>query len=98
MLNNFNSQQNHVKLMATMFQNMFPALNIHQLHLNDCRRVVMIHYESETDTVELRHYYIHVKPVGISKSVKRIIQTNLPNMHQLADISEYVLKYDDAFC
>lgn len=30
-LNNFNSGDNDVKLMATMFQNMFPSLNVQQV-------------------------------------------------------------------
>lgn len=28
-MNNFSSTDNHVKLMATMFQNMFPSINVH---------------------------------------------------------------------
>lgn len=30
-LNSFGLQQMHVKLMATMFQNMFPSINVHKV-------------------------------------------------------------------
>jgi ribosome biogenesis protein SSF1/2 len=30
-LNNFGSEGMHVKLMATMFQNMFPSINVHKV-------------------------------------------------------------------
>lgn len=30
-LNNFASDGMHVKLMATMFQNMFPSINVHKV-------------------------------------------------------------------
>lgn len=63
-----------------------------QMKLTECRRVVLLHYDPELKRVELRHYYVNAKPVGVSKSVKRIIQTDVPDMHELQDISEYVLK------
>ena len=30
-LNNFGTEGMHVKLMATMFQNMFPSINVHKV-------------------------------------------------------------------
>lgn len=30
-LNNFGSDGMHIKLMATMFQNMFPSINVHKV-------------------------------------------------------------------
>lgn len=30
-LNNFGTEGMHIKLMATMFQNMFPSINVHQV-------------------------------------------------------------------
>ncbi|KAI3648017.1 hypothetical protein MP228_008238 [Amoeboaphelidium protococcarum] len=91
-LNNFNSEDKHVKLMATMFQNLFPSLNLQKIHASDCRRIVLINYDKERKSVSFRHYYINVKIVGVSKSLKRIIQTDIPDLHKFEDISEYVLR------
>lgn len=35
---------------------------------------------------------IQAAPIGISCGVKKLIQTKLPNMSQLSDISDYVLR------
>lgn len=90
-LANFNSADNHVKLMGTMFQNMFPSLDVHRMKLSECRRVLLLSYESETGLVLMRHYYINIKVAGVSKSVKTI-QTEIPDLHKFDDISEFVLR------
>jgi len=35
---------------------------------------------------------IQAAPIGISRGVKKLIQTKVPNMSQLSDISDYVLR------
>lgn len=39
-LNNFGSDGMHVKLMATMFQNMFPSINVHKVCYASCCTIV----------------------------------------------------------
>ena len=41
---------------------------------------------------EFRHYDLSVKAVGISKSVKSIIGTNVPDLSQYDDISDFITK------
>lgn len=90
-LNNFNqSDDMHVKLMKVTFQHLFPAINVKTVKLSDCRRVVLFHFNKETQTVEMRHYAIRANPVGISRSVKKIIQAKVPDLGSLNDISEFV--------
>jgi len=89
-LNNFNSQERHVSLMTVMFQNLFPAINVSTIKLAECRRVVLFDYDSKTNTVEVRHYAITASPVGVSRTVKRIVQTRLPDVGHLKDIADYV--------
>jgi len=61
--------------------------------LADCQRVVLVTYDDKTDTVHFRHYLIKVNPTGVSKSVKRFaLQNLLPDLHNLEDISQYVLR------
>ncbi|KAI9239440.1 hypothetical protein MVEG_00709 [Podila verticillata NRRL 6337] len=90
-LNNF-GDSNEMKLMSTVFQNMFPPINIQTMQLADARRVVLLNYNSETKHIDFRHYNVSVKPVGISKSIKRVITTAVPDLKGFDDISDYVLR------
>ncbi|KAJ3030414.1 UNVERIFIED_CONTAM: hypothetical protein HDU68_009118 [Siphonaria sp. JEL0065] len=91
-LNNFNDPAHHVKLMATVFQNMFPPINVQTMKLSDARRVLLFNLDSSTGEIEIRHYSIGVKAIGISKSVKSLIQTNIPDLNKFQDVSDYVLR------
>nr|CAG8482392.1 13956_t:CDS:2 [Entrophospora candida] len=82
-LNNFNEENRHMKLMITMLQNMFPSININKIQLSDARRVVLFSYNSETKNIDFRHYLIGLKPVGISKGIRKVMTTsNLPDLHK----------------
>ncbi|KAG0337837.1 hypothetical protein BG000_004891 [Podila horticola] len=90
-LNNF-GDSNEMKLMSTVFQNMFPPINIQTMQLADARRVVLLNYNSETKHIDFRHYNVSIKPVGISKSIKRVITTAVSDLKGFDDISDYVLR------
>uniref|UniRef100_A0A671WZJ4 Peter pan homolog n=1 Tax=Sparus aurata TaxID=8175 RepID=A0A671WZJ4_SPAAU len=91
-LNNFSSEGMHVKLMASMFQNMFPSINVHKVNLNNIKRCVLINYNAESGEIEFRHYSLKVVPVGMSRGVKKLMQERFPNMNKLEDISELLMK------
>ncbi|KAJ8251344.1 hypothetical protein GJAV_G00220340 [Gymnothorax javanicus] len=91
-LNNFGLDGLQIKLMATMFQNMFPSINVHKVNLNAIKRCVLINYDPLTEEVEFRHYSVKVVPVGMSRGVKKLMQERFPNMSKLEDISELLLK------
>ncbi|KAI8320738.1 Brix-domain-containing protein [Martensiomyces pterosporus] len=94
-LNNFAGEDRgkEFKLMTAMLQNLFPAINPSTMLLADARRVVLFNYNEATGMVDFRHYAIVVKPVGITKGVKRVITAkNLPSLAGFDDISEYVLR------
>uniref|UniRef100_A0A674I8D4 Peter pan homolog n=1 Tax=Terrapene triunguis TaxID=2587831 RepID=A0A674I8D4_9SAUR len=91
-LNNFGLQQMHVKLMATMFQNMFPSINVHKVNLNAIKRCLLISYNSDSQLLDFRHYSLKVVPVGASKGLKKLLQEKFPNMSRLEDISELLAK------
>ncbi|CAC5381337.1 SSF1_2 [Mytilus coruscus] len=92
-MNNFSGDDVHLKLMATMFQNMFPSINVNKVKLNQIRRCVMVNYNPETKTIDFRHYNIRVVPVGMSKSVKKLIKATVPDMSKYSDVSEYITKH-----
>uniref|UniRef100_A0A8B9VFI9 Brix domain-containing protein n=2 Tax=Anatinae TaxID=2068716 RepID=A0A8B9VFI9_9AVES len=91
-LSNFGLQQIHVKLMASMFQNMFPSINVHKVNLNNIKRCLLISYDAETQLLDFRHYSVKVVPVGVSKGLKKLLQEKFPNMSRLEDISELLVK------
>ncbi|XP_061469714.1 suppressor of SWI4 1 homolog isoform X1 [Rhineura floridana] len=91
-LNNFGLQGMHIKVMATMLQNMFPSINVHRVNLNAIKRCVLINYDADTQILEFRHYSLKVVPVGISKGLKKILQERFPNMSRLEDISELLVR------
>ncbi|XP_061761197.1 suppressor of SWI4 1 homolog [Nerophis ophidion] len=91
-LNNFGSHGMHIKLMATMFQNMFPSINVHTVSLNTIKRAVLLNYNTESQEIEFRHYSLKVVPVGMSRGVKKLMQEKFPNMSKFEDISELMLK------
>ncbi|CAG9859882.1 unnamed protein product [Phyllotreta striolata] len=87
-LNSFSGEGLHMKMMSTMFQNMFPTINLTNIDLNTIRRCVLVNYNSSTKLIEFRHYNIKVAPVDISKGVKKVVQGKVPNLTKCNDISE----------
>ena len=73
-LNNFGGEERHLKLLVSVFQNMFPPLHVHSMRLSQVRRVVLLNYNADTKTIDWRHYLISVRPVGVSRSVRRVIE------------------------
>ncbi|KAK9878856.1 hypothetical protein WA026_003690 [Henosepilachna vigintioctopunctata] len=91
-LNSFSGEGMQMKLMASMFQNMFPTINLTNVNLNDVRRCVLMNYNPNSKMIDFRHYGIKVLPVGISKAVKKVVQGKVPNLSKCSDISEFLTK------
>ncbi|KAJ3292854.1 hypothetical protein HK104_004955 [Borealophlyctis nickersoniae] len=91
-LNNFGNDARHIKLVATVFQNLFPPIQVQTMKLTEARRVILFNLNSDTEEIEFRHYSITVRVTGVSKSVKTIIQTDVPDLNKFNDISEYILR------
>jgi ribosome biogenesis protein SSF1/2 len=43
------------------------------------------------DVVEIRHYAIKAAPIGVDRKVRKLVQTNVPNLSRCEDISDYIL-------
>ncbi|XP_049780747.1 protein Peter pan [Schistocerca cancellata] len=93
-LNNFAGEGRHLKLIASMFQNMFPTINLTKVNLNNIRRCVMLNYNSTSKLIDFRHYAIKVVPVGLSRSVKKLVQSKVPNLARYSDVSEFLTNPD----
>lgn len=91
-MNNFGEEALNHKLIATMWQNMFPAIHINKAKLNQFKRCVVLNYNSEDQTIDFRHYNVRAVPTGLSKPVKKIVCAKLPDLSKFQDISEYIIK------
>lgn len=94
-LNNFAlpGQKPEVDLMAKAFQSLFPTVNIHLVKPADIQRVVLFNYDVATELVEVRHYYVSGKAVGLSRTVKKLFEGRVPTkLGQIDDIDDVVSK------
>ncbi|KAI8421208.1 hypothetical protein MSG28_008272 [Choristoneura fumiferana] len=91
-LNSFSGEGMHLKLMATMFQNMFPTINITSVKLKNIRRCVLMNYNPSTKVIDFRHYVIRAIPVGLNKGTKKVVQGKIPNLNRCKDMSEFFEK------
>ncbi|KAK2192009.1 hypothetical protein NP493_41g06030 [Ridgeia piscesae] len=91
-MNGFSGDGMHLKLMTTMFQNLFPSINVNTVKLNDIRRCVLLNYNADTKTVDFRHYNIRAVPVGMSRGIKKVVRGKIPDLGHYDDISEYLMK------
>ncbi|KAL4065348.1 Brix domain-containing protein [Scleroderma citrinum] len=93
----------HLPLLMKAFQSMFPPLAPNSMSLSGARRVVLIAYNAEKGTIDFRHYVITVKPYGVSKRVRRVLEgtskkptgtsmTGLLNLGNEKDIADFLLR------
>jgi ribosome biogenesis protein SSF1/2 len=47
--------------------------------LASARRVVLLSYNSETHTIDFRHFLISVRPVGVSRPIRKIVAGSTAN-------------------
>jgi ribosome biogenesis protein SSF1/2 len=98
-------------LTTTIFQSLFPPISPQSTPLNSIRRVLLLNREKSTKPEEegayilnLRHYAITTKSVGVSRPLRRLnaaeklITSNakgrkkgLPNLGKLEDIADYMI-------
>ncbi|EJD05737.1 Brix-domain-containing protein [Fomitiporia mediterranea MF3/22] len=64
----------HLTLLMKSFQSLFPPLSPQTLTLSSARRVVLVQYDPDHDTVDVRHYLITVKPYGVSRRVRKVLE------------------------
>ncbi|KAG8339728.1 Brix domain [Trypanosoma vivax] len=98
-LNNFThpeaQRRAEVPLLETTFKGMFPTVNIQLVKSSDIQRVCLFHYDHVEHVVEVRHYYINAKAVGISKTVKKLLERRCPRrLGELETIEEVVDRED----
>ncbi|XP_054168793.1 protein Peter pan-like [Oppia nitens] len=84
-------QELQMKLMTSMWRNMFPALDVNKVNLNTIRRCILLNYDRDTRLIEFRHYAIKLKPVGLSRTVRKLVAgKKVPDLGQFNDMTDVV--------
>ena len=91
-LNNFQgeSRPRFVNVVGQTFQAMFPALDVGSVHLSQCRRVLLVHYDENEEVFEVRHYFVRADPQGASRAVRKIIQSKVGSLAHVKDVADVV--------
>lgn len=98
-LNNFSLPGNpqFVPLLEATFRSLFPTVNVQLTQTAHIRRIVLFQYIPENELVEVRHYYIGAKAVGLSKTVKKLLEGRLPTKLGTLDNIDDVLDREGAW-
>jgi ribosome biogenesis protein SSF1/2 len=79
-----------LQLVAKMFQNMFPAIDVATMDLKQCRRVLLLNYDADSALYELRHYAVTVSHSGLSPAVRKLVKRKIPNLSKFEDIGDFM--------
>ncbi|KZT58009.1 Brix-domain-containing protein [Calocera cornea HHB12733] len=77
-------------LVAKLLQSLFPPLSPLTLKPSAARRVVLITYNAETNTIQLRHYLISVRSYGVSRRVRKVLRPGL-DLGNVKDVADWLL-------
>ena len=90
-LNNFPKTKEY-QLVSKLLQNMFPAIKVNEIKINECRRVLLFNYNSDKDLIEQRHYLITTKTKTVSKVIKSLnsLNNSVPDLGMFNDISDFI--------
>ena len=102
-MNGFNSTnisekyETPLKTISMMFQSFFPPLNLTEIQMKKCKRVVLLNLNNENNEepeLLFRHYDIDIEKFSIKKTISNLINTNGINkdLSKFNNIADYVLK------
>lgn len=110
MLNGFTTSKDvkppsELALLTSTLQNLFPPLSVQNTPVSSIRRVVLcnrIQLPSEEngedlDIIDIRHYSISTKPVGVPRAVRKTSAKtpSLPHLGKLGDVADFVVNGAD---
>lgn len=77
------------ELQTVMWQGLFPSIDVRQIKLLKMKRCILLRLNTDTGNIDVRHYAIKVRPVGVSKPIRRLVtRKNLPDLGKFASIDE----------
>ena len=86
-----------LKTISMMFQSFFPPLNLTEIQMKKCKRVVLLNLNIEKNNepeLLFRHYDIDIEKFSIKKTISNLINFNGLNkdLSKFNNIADYVLK------
>jgi ribosome biogenesis protein SSF1/2 len=82
-----------VETSAMLIQSLFPPLNLSELQLKNCKRVVLFNLRMDDEPViEFRHFDIDIERHSIKKTISNIINNKKTDLSSFNNISDYILK------
>ncbi|BEI82086.1 hypothetical protein CcaverHIS002_0212460 [Cutaneotrichosporon cavernicola] len=82
-----------LRLVSTMFQGLFPPIQVEKSALPTFRRVLLVSYNHSTGLVSIRHFIISVRPQGVSRRVRKLLNpSKAPDLTRADDIADYLLR------
>jgi ribosome biogenesis protein SSF1/2 len=104
-MNGFNSNkisedyQEPVKITAMLLQSFFPPINLNEIQLKKCKRVVLFNLTFEQNDegknipiIEFRHFDIDIEKYSMKKTISNIINNKKTDLSKFDNISDYILK------
>jgi len=79
-------------LLKTTLKEAFPSISVQSVHLEDCKRIVLLQYDKETEKIHFRHYLITTQTYGVSTNIKNLYKGKVQELASYEDISEYILE------
>lgn len=82
-------QFNQNELQTVMWQGLFPSIDVRHLKLLKMKRCVLLRLNTDTGLIDFRHYAVRVRPVGVSKPIRRLVtRKRIPDLGKLTSIDE----------
>ena len=103
-MNGFNSSEVDpeyevpIQTASMMFQSFFPPLNIKEIQMKKCKRVVLVSMVKNSDGTpefSIRHYEIEIEKYSVKKTISNLINGKAllgKNLSKFDNIADYVLK------
>lgn len=77
------------ELQTVMWQNLFPSIDVRHLKLLKMKRCVLLRLNTDTGNIEFRHYAVRVRPVGVSKQIRRLVtRKTVPDLGRFDSIDD----------
>lgn len=84
-----------LSIASTMFQSIFPPLNINELNVNQAKRSLLVNLnldENKEPVIELRHYDIDTEKSSGKKTISNILNMKKTDLSNFQNIADYILK------
>lgn len=77
------------ELQTIMWQGLFPSIDVRHMKLLKMKRCVLLRLNTENGNIDFRHYAIRVRPVGVSKQIRRLVtRKKIPDLGKFQSIDD----------